>query len=248
MVRDLEDARKEIEDSILKHEELIFHYKTLLQDKQVTLEDLEHQLGRAKARVYDLDIDLRAARYAIRKAEDALEQQPERQEFTQSDESVLKASTQLAKREAEDLSIPWDALRDILEFLPPTSNLEHAYVLDRQVLFTIFRLTYREKVEPMRFEAIWQQACVHELENLLTEIVLWADLELTDKAAAYIRIGDFGLRRLLYYTKLETKLEQRREAANSSFKGITPNLIGSEFTWEVGSAIWSWTPEGALQA
>ena len=82
LVRDLEDAKKEIEDSILKREELVSHYETLLQDKQVTLEDLEHQLGRAKARVYDLDTDLRAARYAIRKGEDALEQQAKRQEFT----------------------------------------------------------------------------------------------------------------------------------------------------------------------
>ena len=199
----------------------------------MTLEDLEHQLGRAKARVYDLDTDLRAARYAIRKDEDALEQQAERQEFTQSDKPALKGPTQLVKSEAEELSIPWDGLRDILEFLPPTLNLEHAYVLERQVLFTLFCLTYREKVDPMRFEAIWQQACVQELENLLAEIVLRANLELTDKAAAYIRIGDFGLRRLLYYTKLETELEQRREAANISFKGIVPNLIGSEFTWEV---------------
>ena len=145
LVRDLEDARKEIEDSILKREELISHYETLLQDKQVTLEDLEHQLGRAKARVYDLDTDLRAARYKICKAEDALEQQAEQQEFIQSDEPALKVPTQLVKREAKDLSIPWNALRDILEFLPPTSNLEHAYVLDRQVLFTLFRLTYRER-------------------------------------------------------------------------------------------------------
>ena len=82
LVRDLEDARKEIEDSILKREELVSHYETLLQDKQVALEDLEHQLGRAKARVYDLDTDLRVACYAIRKAEDALEQQTERKEFT----------------------------------------------------------------------------------------------------------------------------------------------------------------------
>ena len=119
----------------------------------MTLEDLEHQFGRAKARVYDLDTDLRAARYAIRKAEDSLEQQAERQEFTQSDEPALKVPTQLVKREAEELSIPWDALQDILEFLPPTSNLEHAYVLDRQVLFTLFCLTYREKVDPMHFEA-----------------------------------------------------------------------------------------------
>ena len=36
--------------------------------------------------------------------------------------------------------------------------------------------------------------------------------------------------------------------ANRSFKGITPHLIGSEFTWEVGSAIRSWTPEGAFRA
>ena len=126
----------------------------------MALEDMEHQLGRAKARVYDLDTDLRAARYAVRKAEDALEQQAERQEFIQSEELALKVPTQLVKREADELSIPWDALRD--------------------------------------------------------------------------------------YTKLETKLEQRREAANNSFKGIIPHLIGSEFTWEVGSAIRSWTSEGAF--
>ena len=110
LVRDLEDARKEIEDSILKREELTSHYETLLQDKQVTLEDLEHQLGRAKARVYDLDTDLRAARYAIHKVEDALEERTERQEFTQSDDPALKVPTQLVKSEAEELSIPWDAL------------------------------------------------------------------------------------------------------------------------------------------
>ena len=79
------------------------------------------------------------------------------------------------------------------------------------------------------------------LENLLTEIVLWADLELEDKPAAYIRIGDFGLRWLLYYAKLEGDLGQRRELASSTYKGVHPNLIGGEFTWDIGSAIRFWT-------
>ena len=81
----------------------------------------------------------------------------------------------------------------MLELVPPTTNLEHAYALDRQVFYTLFRLTYRENLDPIRFEAIWQQACVHELENLLTELVVRADVEVKDKAIAYIRIGDFRI-------------------------------------------------------
>ena len=72
-------------------------------------------------------------------------------------------------------------------------------------------------------------------------MVLQADLELEDKPAAYIRIGDFDLRRLLYYAKLEADLGQRRELASSTYKGVHPNLIGGKFTWEIGSAIWFWT-------
>ena len=71
LVSDLEASRKEVEDFIVKREELVNHYETLLQEKQTALESMEHQL--AKARVYDLDTDLRAARYELRKAEDALE-------------------------------------------------------------------------------------------------------------------------------------------------------------------------------
>ena len=63
-------------------------------------------------------------------------------------------------------------LTEVLELVPPTTNLEHAYALDRQVFYTLFRLTYRENIDPIQFEAIWQQACVHELENLSTEMVV----------------------------------------------------------------------------
>ena len=69
-------------------------------------------------------------------------------------------------------------------------------------------------------------------------MVLQADLELEDKPAAYIQIGNFGLCRLLYYAKLEAELGQRREVASSTYKGVHPNLIGGEFTWDIGSAIW----------
>ena len=71
--------------------------------------------------------------------------------------------------------------------------MKHAYSLDRQVFYTLFQLEYREQLDPRRFKATSQAACVYELKNLLTEMVVKADLELEDKPAAYIRIGDFGL-------------------------------------------------------
>ena len=75
------------------------------------------------------------------------------------------------------------------------------------MFYTLFHLTYREKLDHVRFESIWQQMCKYELENLLTEIIFRVDLELLDKPVAYIQIGDFGVQQLLYFTKLETELE-----------------------------------------
>ena len=73
LVSDLADFCKVVEELIFKREELTNHYEMLLQDKQVAYEALEHQLGRAKARVYNLDTDLKALRYEVRKLEDELE-------------------------------------------------------------------------------------------------------------------------------------------------------------------------------
>ena len=89
LVSELEAAKKALKDSILKREELTIHYKTLLQDNQMAFEALEHQLGRAKARVYNLDTDLRAAQYDLRKAEDTLENAHHQQEFQLSMEASL---------------------------------------------------------------------------------------------------------------------------------------------------------------
>ena len=101
-------------------------------------------------------------------------------------------------------------------------------------------------MDPHWFEVLWQAACSYELENLLTEIVVCANLELMEKPTAYIRIGDFGLWRVLYYAKLESKLRRRREVATSTYKGVHSNLIGGEFTWDIGLAIRFWTPDGAF--
>ena len=110
-------------------------------------------------------------------------------------------SIQGTKREA-DFCCSFQELKELLELVPPTANLEHAYFLDRQVFYTLFQLEYKEHLDPHRFEATWQAAYVYELENLLMEMVVRADLELKDKPAAYIQIGDFGLCRLLYYAKI----------------------------------------------
>ena len=118
---------------------------------------------------------------------------------------ILQVSIPTIEREAA-FCYSFQELKDLLELVPPIANLEHAYSLDRQVFNTLFQLEYGERLDPHRFEATWQAACTYELKNLLTEMVLRADLELEDKPAAYIQIGDFGLRRLLYYAKLEADL------------------------------------------
>ena len=190
--------------------------------------------------MYDLDTDLKASRYEVRKLEDALKAACQPQGQSPHMDPVLQVNIQTIKREA-DFRYSFQELKEPLELVPPTTNLEHAYSLDRQVFYTLFQLEYRERLDPHRFEATWQATCTYELENLLTEMVPRADLELEDKPAAYIRIGDFGLRRFLYYAKLEVDLGQRRELASSTYKGVHPNLIGSEFIWEIGSAIRFWT-------
>ena len=194
-----------MEESILKQEALQNHYDALLHDKQAAYEALEHQLGRVKARVYDLDTDLKASRYEVRKLEDTLEAERQSQGEPPHVDPVLQVSIPTIKREAK-FYCSFQELKDLLELVPPTANLEHAYSLDRQVFYTLFQLEYRERLDLHRFEATWQTAYTYKLENLLTEMVLRTDLELEDKPAAYIRIGDFGLRRLLYYAKLEADL------------------------------------------
>ena len=85
---DLEASRKEVEDFIIKREELVNHYKALPQEKQTALESMEHQLGKAKARMYDLDMDLQATRYELRKAEDVLEGGRSKRDFVAAVESI----------------------------------------------------------------------------------------------------------------------------------------------------------------
>ena len=101
LVSDLKDSQKAVEDSILKCEELINHYETLLQDKQVAFEALEHQLKRAKARVYDLDIDLKATQYEVCKLDNALEVEQHQQGFQAEVEAVPQVNIQRPKREVK---------------------------------------------------------------------------------------------------------------------------------------------------
>ena len=46
-----------------------------------------------------------------------------------------------AEKEAFPLAITPELLFDLIEYVPSTSNLEHAYAFDCQVLFLILNLT-----------------------------------------------------------------------------------------------------------
>ena len=141
LVSELEASRKVMEKSILKQEALQNHYDALLQDKQAAYEALEYQFGRAKARVYDLDTDLKASRYEVRKLEDAIEAERQPQGQSPHVDPVLQVNVPTIKREAE-FCCSFQKLKDLLELVPPTANLEHAYSLDRQVFYTLFQLEY----------------------------------------------------------------------------------------------------------
>jgi hypothetical protein len=124
-----------------------------------------------------------------------------------------------AEKEATPLDSTADLLLDLTEYVPPTSNLEHGYAFDRQVLFLVLNLNWRETLSNSQFRTVWSRACYYNLENLLLEVVLRGDLELDDYGAAYGQIGDFGLRRLLYYSKLESDLAMRRSTAQVAYEG-----------------------------
>ena len=120
---------------------------------------------------------------------------------------------QTTEKEASPLDITSELLLDLTEYVLPTSNLEHAYAFDRQVLFLMLNLNRHETLSTFQFGSVWPRACYFNLENLLVEVIVRGDLELEDYGAAYSQIGNFGLRRILYYNKLESDLATRRSTA-----------------------------------
>ena len=133
----LKASRKVVEEFIFKCKELTNHYETLVQDKQVAYEALEHQLGCAKVHVYDLDNNLKASQYEVRKLEDELEAAQQQQGISTHEETVPQVSVQGPKRKA-NFHCFFQELKELLELVPPIANLEQAYALDRQVFYTHF--------------------------------------------------------------------------------------------------------------
>ena len=79
--------------------------------------------------MYDLDTDLKASRYEVHKLEDALEAERQPQGQLPHVDPVLQVSIPTIKREAE-FCYSFQELKDLLELVPSTANLEHAYSLD----------------------------------------------------------------------------------------------------------------------
>ena len=156
------------------------------------------------------------------------------------------SGTQEAEKEASKLDLTPESLLELTEYVPPTSNLEHAYAFDRQVLFLMLNLNWRETLSTFQFGFVWPRACYFNLENLLVEAILRGDLELEDYGAAYSQIGDFGLRRILYYSKLESDLATRRSTAQVAYEGQIPLLLSKELTKSVGPALTNWREDGQL--
>jgi hypothetical protein len=76
------------------------------------------------------------------------------------------------------------------------------------------------------------------------EVILRGDLEVDDYGAAYSQIGDFGLRRILYYSKLESDLAMRCSTAQVAYEGRIALFLGKELTKSVGPAITTWEEGG----
>ena len=87
--------------------------------------------------MYDLDTDLKASSYEVRKLEDALKATRQPQGQSPHVDPVLQVSIPTIKREA-DFRCSFQELKELLELVPPTANLEHAYSMDRQVFYTLF--------------------------------------------------------------------------------------------------------------
>lgn len=129
--------------------------------------------------------------------------------------------------EQEKISV--DDLLAMRDYLPPTKSIEHAYVWDRQQLFLIAGVTYRDELNHNQFQQLWKLAVYHQMEDLVAEILARGDLHLLEPAQAYMLVGDIGVRVLLYHRELEMSQAARRRSEQVYSEG-TRNLDCAELS------------------
>ena len=84
-------------------------------------------------------------------------------------------------------------------------ELFQLYEVQCQLFFVLTGLKRAEWIDHIRFHSLWQQSVEWGVENLFVEILARRQINLSDPYSAFIIIGDFGARILLYYASLENR-------------------------------------------
>ena len=135
-------------------------------------------------------------------------------------------------------------MEDVLTFAEnalPTSLIEMAYAWERDILFFVTGLTYKEWINEKQWAQAWECAATIGKENLLAEIVIRGDLILQNHNDAYSYIGDYGCSSLLGLRIIERKLARRRAIEQLFWKRRRETLIVSELDAKLVSDISVWT-------
>jgi len=94
----------------------------------------------------------------------------------------------------------------------PTFSLFRGYEVQRNVCLSILQLDHGAKLMTDQFTEAWESAGQFDnMQNLLCEMLVRADLELEDWTLLFYPIADVAARALFYYMTLEKQLRQRRQ-------------------------------------
>lgn len=128
--------------------------------------------------------------------------------------------------------------------VPPTADLEFAYVRERNVFFLQIGLNFKDYLFKGRFKTIWNRTVQLKKENVLTKIVARGNLHINDNLGAILLIGDYGARSLLFYSELEGVQAHRRRTA-ASYSGKNRIYLGSILEKGLSKALSTSNPNSA---
>ncbi len=94
---------------------------------------------------------------------------------------------------------------------PPSYSLFRAYEVQRDTLLVILNMERASQLDSTLFDRVWQAAAKYENQNLVCEMIMRGDFQLTDFTKIFTSIGHLGARSLLYYFELERQLHNRRQ-------------------------------------
>jgi hypothetical protein len=153
----LEKDKIQLETVTIKHGDKKIKWANLFHDSNQKVTTIKLALRSAESKITNLEMQLQLANNHISRADSP--DDPPLQVVGQKGKGLLlevgqPSGMHEAEKEATPLAITTDLLLDLTEYVPPTSNVEHGYAFDRQVLFLVLNLNWRDTLSNSQFRTV----------------------------------------------------------------------------------------------